>query len=157
MKIRNLFLTVSLFALLLQGAGAAAPSTPGKIVSGSKPAAASPDNPESALKLAMAADAVREIMGQPEEIKPMKAPSGKAEIWVYKRETNRRVDRVQVGSIPITTTTTGADGRTSVQIIGENVQYADVHVVTVETVEVLMYNDHYVTHKITRQDIKHYN
>ena len=157
MKIRHLFLTAALFVLLLHGAGAASSSTPDNIVPGSKPTAVSPDSPESALRAAMAADTVRHIMGQPEEIKPMKAPSGKAEIWVYKREINRRVDRVQVGSTPITISVIGGDGQAHQQTIGENVLYGDLHHVTVETVELLMFNDHFVTCKVTRQQLKHYS
>jgi hypothetical protein len=152
MKPRNLFLAASLFALVLNGAGAAAPTTPG-----SKPAAASADNPEAALKQAMPADAVRKIMGQPQEIVPMKAPDGKAEIWVYKREIDQRVDRVPIGSVPITVTVIGSDGRAHEQSIGEKVQYGDLHQATEETVQLLMFNDHYLTQKTTRRDIKHYN
>jgi hypothetical protein len=159
MKTRNLFLSASLFALLVQVTGAASPSpsTSDKAAPDSKPVAVSPDNPESALKQAMAADAVRQIMGQPEEIKPMKAPNGKAEIWVYKRQFNRRVERVQIGTIPITTTVVGSDGIARQQTIGEDIKFGDLHRVTEETVEVLMFNDHYVTHKITRQELKHYS
>lgn len=97
-------------------------------------------------------------MGKPDEIKPMKAPNGKAEIWVYKRETNERTERVPVGAVPITVTTFSADGKSSsMQTIGEDVKYANVRFTTEETVELLMFNDHFLTGKISRQEIKHYD
>ena len=157
MKTCNFLLAVSLLALLLPGAAAAAPAPSDKAIPDSKPAAVSPDSPESALKQAMGADAVRKILGQPEEIKPLKAPNGKAEIWVYKRQVNRRVERVQVGTIPITTTVVGSDGVAHQQTLGEDIKFADLHRVTEETVEVLMFNDHYVTHKVTRRELKQYS
>lgn len=142
---------------MVNGAGAASPSAPDKVTPESKPAVATSVSPESALRQAMPADAVRKIMGEPQAIKPMKAPDGKAEIWVYKRETNKRVDRVPIGSVPITVSVIGGDGKAHQQTIGENVQYGDLHQATEETVELLMFNDHFLTQKITRQEIKRYN
>ena len=158
MKTCNFFLAVSLLVLLLPGAAAAAPSPSDKATPDSKPAAVSPDSPESALKHAMGADAVRQILGHPEEIKPLKAPNGKAEIWVYKRQVNRRVERVQIGTIPIPSTVVGSDGWAAhQQTLSEDIKFADLHCVTEETVEVLMFNDHYVTHKVTRRELKQYS
>lgn len=157
MKTPNLFLSLSLSALLIQGAIVASPAKSDKDAGGSKPAAVLSASPVTNLKQAMAADAVRKIMGQPEEIKPMKAPNGKAEIWTYKRDIAERFNRVPIGSIPITTTSYGADGKAYVQTIGQDIKYADQRIVTIETVEILMFNDHYVTHKITRQDVKRYS
>lgn len=155
MKIRNLLLTAALFALVINGAGASSPSASGKGAKELKLAAAG--SPESALREAMPADVVRGIMGEPLEIKPMKAPEGKAEIWIFRRQVDVRVERVPIGSIPITVSTIGADGRAHEQTIGENVQYGDLHRATEETVQVLMFNDRYVTHKISRREIKHFN
>ncbi len=157
MKIRDLVLAASLLAFMAQGAGAASPSTPDKTAPDAKPAAVVADTPESALKQAMAADAVRQIMGQPLDIRPMKAPNGKAEIWVYTRESNRHVERVQIATIPITTTIVGSDGVARQQTIGQDIKFGDLHCVTQDTVEVLMFNDHYVTHKVTRRELKSYN
>lgn len=155
MKIRNLLLPVALFALVINGAGAAPSPASGKGTRNSTVAAA--DGPESALREAMPADVVRKIMGEPLEIKPMKAPEGKAEIWVFRRQVDVRVERVPVGSIPITVSTIGADGRAHEQTVGENIQYGDLHRATEETVQLLMFNDRYVTHKISRREIKHFN
>ena len=157
MKTRNLLLSVPLFILLIGGASVASASTSAKGEPKTRLAAASPDGPESALREAMPADVVRKIMGEPLEIKPMKAPDGKAEIWVFRRQVNIRVERVPIGSIPITVSTIGADGKPHEQTVGENIQYGDMHRATEETVQLLMFNDHYLTHKITRQEIRHLN
>lgn len=157
MKIRDLFLSATLFAFMVQGAGAASPSTSDKATPEAKPAVVAAETPESALKQAMAVDAVRQIMGQPLDVKPMKAPNGKAEIWVYKRESNRRVERVQIATIPITTTIVGSDGVARQQTVGQDIKFGDLHRVTEDTIELLMFNDHYVTHKVTRRELKQYN
>ena len=158
MKTNTLFLTASLIALLAQPAVAASPFTPESQSSGTKSVADSSETPVTALKKAMPAAEVRQIMGLPVEIKPMKAPNGKAEIWVYRRELNERAERVQVGAVPITVTVFSTDGKSSsLQTIGEDVKYANVRFTTEETVELLMFNDHFLTGKISRQEIKHYD
>ena len=96
-------------------------------------------------------------MGEPVEIKPFKAPNGKAEIWVYRREFNERTQRVQVGAVPITTTSFGSDGKPYTQTIGEDIKFADVHLATEETDELLMFNDHFLTGKISRREVKRYS
>ena len=125
----------------------------------------SDDRPESALKWAMPAADVRQIMGQPETVRPLPAPQGKAEVWVFTRQLGERVDRVPIASVPIMSTTYVIDGgcrqrlggRAQEQKVGETIQYADLRVTTVETVEVLMFNEHFVAHKVSRQDVKRYN
>jgi hypothetical protein len=152
----------ALFALLLVGARAVA-SSPG--LAGNQSVQAPNEDPKFALKWAMPAEAVRQIMGRPDEIKPMNAPKGKAEIWVFTRELNQRVERLPVGAVPIMATTYEIDGschdkkmgRAHSQQIGETVVYGDLHYATLETVEVLMYNEHFVTQKVSRQDVRHYN
>ena len=157
MTIRKLCLVAPCLLFACQCALVAAPAAPEKSAPGAKSAAVAPENPEAGLKQAMAAEAVRQIMGKPDEIRPMKAPNGKAEIWAYKRTVGERVERVEIGSIPVTTTVYGADGKAHDQNVGETIQYGDLHIVTEELVEVLMFNDHYVTHKVTRQERKHFN
>ena len=147
----------SLFALAVNGAGAPTSPANDKVNPGAKPAVVSADKPETSLTKAMPADVVRKIMGQPHEIKSMKTPDGKAEVWVYKRQLNESVDRVPVGSIPITVTTIGADGKAYQRTVGEKIQYADLHRATEETVQLLMFNDHFVTCKVARQETRHYN
>ena len=157
MKTRNLFLSASLFALIANVACATVAPGAGRVTPGAKPAVVSPGNPETALTKAMPADTVRKIMGQPQEIRPMQVPDGKAEVWVYKREADRHVDRVEIGSIPITITKIGEDGKAYQQTVGETIQYADLHCVTEETVQLLMFNDHFVICKISSQEVRRYN
>lgn len=157
MRIRNLVLSASLFALTVHGAGAASPSAPEKGSPDSKGVTSSTIGPESALKQAMPAEVVKKIMGQPLQVMPMKAPDGKAEIWIFRREVNARVTRVPIGSVPITVSSLGSDGKAHQQSIGEKIQYGDLYQATEETIQLLMFNDHYLTQKITRREVKHFN
>jgi len=157
MKLHNLLILASLFGLVIDGAGAVLPSSPDKVAPGSKPVAVAPDSPESALTKAMPADVVRKIMGAPRVVKPMKTPEGKAEIWVYQRLTNERIERVAIGSIPIIISVVGGDGKAHQQTVGEEMKYADLHHAIEETVELLMFNDHYVTNKVSRREIKRFS
>ncbi len=156
MKSPRLFLSASFVLLALTGA-AAAPASPAKTPAEAKPAATPAANPESTLKQGMPAEVVRQIMGQPAEVTPMKAKDGKAEIWVYKRSTNVRVERVPVGSTPVTVTSFGSDGKAHEQTIGEKVQYGDLYKATEETIQLLMFNDQYVTQKTSSREVQHYN
>ncbi len=156
MKSPVVFLSASFFLLALTGA-AAEPSSPAKTPAEAKPAATSAANPESTLKQGMPAAVVRQIMGQPAEVTPMKAKDGKAEIWVYKRNTNVRVERVPVGSTPITVTSFGSDGKAHQQTVGEEVRYGDLYKATEETIQLLMFNDQYVTLKTSSRQVQHYN
>ena len=157
MNTRHLLRSISLLPLLALAALAATPDKGDREAVAARPPALAADKPESTLKQAMTAEEVRRIMGAPEDTRPMKTPTGKAEIWVFRREVGRHVDRLPIGSIPLTSTSVGSDGQAHTETIGETIQYADVHIVTVETVELLMFNDHYLTHKVTRQEVKHYN
>ncbi len=87
----------------------------------------------------------------------MKAPEGKAEIWVYRRNVNERIERVPVGTVPITTTVFGTDGQAHQQTVAEETKYSNLYQATEETVQLLMFNDHYLTQKTTSRQIKHFN
>jgi hypothetical protein len=116
-----------------------------------------PAGVETTLKESMSAATVRQIMGAPEQIKPMEAPAGKAEVWIYRRESNVRVERVAVGSVPIATTTIGADGKAHQQTIGEDVKYADRYRYTEEIIQLLMFNGHFVTRKTSTRELQRFN
>ena len=166
MKIPSLLFAAPSFVVLV-GIAFASASTPesGRAAADHKSSGVASAGPESALQWAMPADAVRRIMGQPQEVKPMEAPNGKAEIWIYTRQLGTHMDRIPIGAVPIMTTNSTVvgsgnntrPGPATQQKIGESIVYADVVVATVETVEVLMFNDHFVTQKVTRQDVRHYN
>ena len=165
MKILNSLLPFSFCTFLLVGAGAATLSTTDRVPAGDRSSPLASEAPESALKWAMSGEAVRQVMGQPDEIRPMKAPQGKAEIWIFTRELNQRVERLPVGSMPIMTTVyeiigschDKKVGQTRDQRIGETIVYGDLRLSTVETVELLMFNGHFVTHKVSRQEVRRYN
>ena len=93
----------AVFALLSLLAGCTtapppAPVSPGAGATASPTAEALEHGPESTLRKGMTAAEVRRILGEPAEIKPMKAPSGKAETWVYHRIIRGPVQQVQVGT-----------------------------------------------------------
>jgi hypothetical protein len=150
MRYRSILLSLSFVASGLTAFPAETPASPPPAAPAVKVAA----NPETSLKKDMPADDVRRLMGAPAEIKPMKSPDGKAEIWVYKRQAHERFDRIELGSIPITETVAGADGKAHQQVIGQKQQFGDVRWITEETIEVLMFDDHYVTQKISRRETK---
>lgn len=154
MKTRALFLSISLFSLLVQSVNAASPAASKNPNANSQPVAASAENPEATLKPAMLSDVILKITGKPSEIRPMKAPDGKAEIWVYRRETNPREGRIQIGSTPIIISVQESDGIIRKYTVSEKAQFGDVHYFTAEMVELLMFNDQYVTQKVTRRELK---
>jgi hypothetical protein len=84
---------------LLAGCSAATTSSPAPAAPATSPTAPLvPGGPEARLKKGMTATAVRQIMGDPAEIKPMKAPTGKAAIWIYHRSIIGMEEQVQVGT-----------------------------------------------------------
>jgi len=97
-RILPVFLTALI--ALLAGCSAVSPSSPapGAAAAPSPAAAAVLEGPETGLKKGMTAAAVRQIMGVPAEIKPMQAPSGKAETWIYRRTIRGQDEQVQIGS-----------------------------------------------------------
>ena len=157
MNTRNLFVFASLLSFAVTGTGATVPPAPAKATSAPAPVAVSPDNPAAALTKGMPAEAVRKAMGAPAKVTPMKVPDGKAEIWVYSRQISEQVERVEVGTIPITNTVVDSKGIARTETIGEDIQYGDLHRATIEFTELLMFNDHYVTCKTTSREIRHYN
>jgi hypothetical protein len=149
MNSRILLLASSFIVLPAAGVGVMAAASP---EASAKPPAVAPDAPASALKQGMSADEVRHLMGKPDEIRPMKAPNGKAEVWVFTREIGRRVDRVGLPSASIVTTVVSVDGTMRQQTTPGPVQYHDVYYVTEETVELLMFNDHFLLQKVHRRE-----
>jgi len=138
---------LSAAAIALLAACASTSVAPG---GGARPAAATglsapAAGPEGSLAKGMTADTVRRIMGAPSEVRPMASPSGRAEVWLYRRTTPGGTRQVQVGSrtIPIQTTT-DANGLTRVAqsieepIFQQEYEYFD------EQVRLLIFNDQLV-------------
>ncbi len=123
-----------------------------------KPAtAAELKNAEAALKQDMPAAAVLQLLGKPDEVRPMKTPTGKAEVWSYTRDLSVRVERVEVPTSPIMTTVVDSNGVARQVSSPGPVNYRNLNHTIEETVEVLMFNDRYVTHKITHQERQSYD
>lgn len=163
MKIRP-GLASALLVVVLAAAGQALAAEP---AAGTKTAKASPEKPgksaavreETAkllpkLKEGMPADAVRQLLGAPDEVSPMEAPTGKAEVWAYTREISRRREQVvtypnqqvivepQANGPPITRTVLGSP------------QTIYLEFVLTEKVEVLLFDGRYVVHKVSREERK---
>ena len=78
----------------------------------------------------------------------MAAEKGKAEVWAYERQIDDRIEHIDT-STPIMASTTDAAGQSHMVQTGEHVEYHNVHHITKEVVELLMFNDHFVTLKST--------
>ncbi len=145
MNLRNNFLTTALALLLTPLIVAAAPDAKAKN-------APAPTAPEAALKPGMSAAAVKQLLGTPIEVRAMATPNGKAEVWVFTRQTGTRVERLGFPSAEIITYLMGADGKPREQKTPGPIQYQNVLHILEESSELLMFNDEYVTHKTYRRE-----
>ncbi len=109
---------------------------------------------ESRLKKGMSAEEVRRIMGRPTETQPMEAPSGKAEIWVYRTRQELSRERFETGSRPITTLVRDSNGNERTQIIGHEPIYGMQKRVLVRSYQVLMFNDHMLNEKLQLEEVR---
>ena len=76
----------------------------------------------------------------------MKIEMGKAEVWRYERQVGERVEQIGA-AMPNMVSVPGPNNTTSTMQSGEKIEVRQVHHVTTEVVELLMFNDHYVTQK----------
>jgi len=146
MNLRNSVFAVLFLALLLPGARAVTPAATD----------AAAKTPPVTLKQGQPAEAVHQALGKPDETRPLKAPNGKAEIWVYIKEVSTRMDRVGFPSADNVIVTRAADGTMHQTTTPGPLQFHDIYYVTEEVTEVLMFNDHYVTQKVTRRERQRY-
>ena len=149
MQLRSQLLPALLFGLLLQTADAS-PAPPDPAGGGSKTAAAAPKGPEAFLIPAMPADEVVKIMGKPDTVKPMKVQAGKTEIWVYSRQIDEKVEYVQFFA-PVMGAVPSGNGTTRVVQTGVKLENRAEHHITTEVIELLMFNDQFVTQKVSRK------
>ena len=145
-----------LAALLAVAAGTSARAADEKTGAAPKPAKAEKTDktaPESLLKKGMSVSEVKKIMGEPEEIQPMKvdAALGKAEIWTYKREVGVATAFVQIGNKVVTITVKGADGVDRQVPVSIEPELRMQRTFTVEVIQVLMFKDHYAEKQVTTQ------
>ena len=143
---------VVLGSVLLPVAAPAAPEN----APGAKPAAA-PAAPDAGLKQGAPAAEVRKLLGEPAEIRAMKAPNGKAEVWIYSHEISHSVDQVAIGSQDVVTSVTDATGHSHTVTMPGEPRFQTVHRIVQEITEVLMFNDNFVTRKVTRQQRQTFN
>ena len=153
MTIRKMLPSALLAVLLVSGIQAATPAPTAPATPDPKAGKASSD-PVSTLTQGLAAEAVRKIMGAPDEIKPMKAPNGKAETWVYSHELGQRVEQFLVPTPDVIVSVTDSKGGGHQLVTPGHPETREIRYAMVERIEVLMFNDHYVMHKVSRFDRK---
>ena len=120
------------------------PPSQGKDAGAGSKVVALDDGPEHALQKGMPAEAVKRIMGEPAETKPMASPTGKAEVWVYHRTRSAPNQQVQIGTRFTNITTIGGDGQAHVaRTIEEPVFAQQIEIVEV-TVRLLLFDGKYV-------------
>ena len=149
MNLRHLLLPVSLTVMLGSALPVAALAAT-ENAPNAKPAAVAPAAPDRGLKKDMPAAEVRKLLGEPAEVRVLKAPSGKAEVWVFVREISHTVDRIPVSTPDIVTSVTDATGHSHTMTVPGETRFQTVHTIVEETTEVLMFNDHFVTGKVSR-------
>jgi hypothetical protein len=144
-----LLVPAALAALLVSCTSTPASSNPGNAAS---PTVATVGNgPEKSLQKWMTADAVRQIMGEPAEIKPMQTTVGKAEVWVYHRTGNSTIQQVQVGTRSTNVTSVGADGMAHLAQTVEEPVFAQQIEIVEETVSLLLFEGKLIEQKTTSQ------
>jgi hypothetical protein len=111
-------------------------------------------NPWESLKPGQTAESVRALLGDPVEIRPLKSPKGKAEVWIYTSEVSRRVDRIDVSTPDVVINVTEADGSVRQRITPGGTRIHDVHYLIEDVSELLLFDDRYVVHKVTRLERK---
>lgn len=104
------------------------------------------------LKPGMAADEIVKRMGRPQSVTPMNAPTGKAEVWIYREPIGESSAPVLIGSKPVTMVVRGTDGKDVVTTVAEEPVYKMQRRVTVQVVALLMFNDHFLQQKTTEQE-----
>lgn len=111
-------------------------------------------NKEQLLQQGMPAAEVLKLLGKPGEVKPMEAPTGKAEVWVYTTREEVSRERFEVASHPITTLVRDREGTERTVVIGHEPVYATQKRILVRTYQVLMFNDHFLNDKITIEEVR---
>ncbi|MFA5262670.1 MAG: hypothetical protein WC378_02515 [Opitutaceae bacterium] len=138
-----------LAALLIGGVSICSAADSKDSKSDANTAPATKPSPESSLKKGMAAKEVQQLLGKPVEIKAVKAPTGKAEVWIYRRETNRQPKQIQTGTNVIKVPYTGTDGVEQQRIVAEVPIFTTQFEITEEVLSVLMFNGYYLEKKVT--------
>lgn len=136
---------------LVAHAGCVAASAADDPAPSSKQAPAVEKRPEADLKVGMPSAAVTQLMGKPDSVSPMKTQAGKAEVWAYQRQLNDRVEQIEA-AIPIMVSVPGPNNTSHLVPGGEKVEVRQMHHITTEVVELLMFNGHFVTQKVSHKE-----
>ncbi len=142
------FIPAVLAAFLVSCANTPTPSQP-DTTAAAPTATAVGEGPEHALQKGMTAEAVKQIMGNPAEIKLMVTTTGKAEVWVYHRTVFGHVEQVQVGSQVIKDSTSGSDGVVHTATLAEVPIYKQAVHKDLETISLLMFDGKFISQKRT--------
>ncbi len=102
-----------------------------------------------ALRKGMTGDEVRRIMGTPIEIQPFPAPSGAAEVWLYRRKSVGPTRQLQVGVQAVNQQVLGSDGAGHTRTLDQVPIYRQMHIETSETIRLLMFEGRFVESKVT--------
>jgi hypothetical protein len=135
-----------LIALVAHAGCMAAPCAPPAAPQEANPAAPIPRGPEAALKFGMASRDVTRVKGRPQDVRLMKAETGRAEVWRYERQVGERVEQVEA-AMPNMVSVPGRNNTTRTMQSGEKIVVRQVHHVAMEVVKLLMFTDHHVTVK----------
>jgi hypothetical protein len=118
-------------------------------VGASSPAAnqsAAPKHDFPVLEKGMTTGVIRQKLGDPAEIKPMDAPGGKAEIWVYHIENTVGVTQVASGTRDVPAFSMGLSGPITI-MVPEPV-YTMVEKTSMVTLSLLVFNDRLAAQRI---------
>lgn len=104
------------------------------------------------LKKGMTGAAVRQAWGEPESVKPMETPAGKAEVWTYHRTTTTtRQVPASMETVPSQDAGTGA-ASTIMQPV-----YVQERVAATDEYQLLLFDDKVIEWKQTRQESRAFN
>ncbi len=135
---------------------AAEPAAPARNPANRTDAAVVAKDPRLAqLKKGMPAAEVIKIFGQPKSVKSMAAPSGKAEVWVYRELVSNVCQPVQVGTRPITIVVHDGD-RERTDTIAEEPIFKMQRKVVEQVTSLLLFNDHFLEQKTAREESRTY-
>ena len=142
------FVSIGILALLVSCSNVPSTNAPGG-AGPAHPTAAIGDGPERALQNGMTAEEVTQIMGEPAGVKPMASPTGKAEVWTYRRVIDGPVEQIQVGSKPITYTAIGGDGNAYQMVAADEPIYKQAIHKDLETISLLIFDGRFLSLKRT--------
>ncbi|MFA5057680.1 MAG: hypothetical protein WC485_06165 [Opitutaceae bacterium] len=143
---RLTFIPAALTILLVGCSTTATPSKPATAVL--QPAAAASGNgAESKLQKGMPAEAVKRLMGAPDQITPIQSPTGKAEVWIYHRTTRGPEKQVPFGAQISPMMVQDPNGDSHLQQVEVGTLYKMQIQIIDETIQLLMFDGKYLEHK----------